>query len=296
MKYGLSLLLNEYIFHESVEYEDSKIFQIVCPECYEPVFKVVRKEENGIGYFSHYKKDKIIKVDCSLRVDTLQKKQLLDKNNESRGQYLQLFLSVFKSELLRNEFSGDIEKIKAFINQINSSKSFNPFRNLFMDHTISISISDEELLECMNYYINEANLTTEYYKIKQKELAIDFWKHILSAKAKDNFGFLIIFSIIFLDTRLSLSQNINSLSKNERDMKYFLNKLISCKDEYECWMTMKEMQNYTLNPPFVLEKNSNMLIKICSEIMHECLGALIRFPYLKVLQNNLKLQTGQDLA
>ena len=55
MKYGFSLLLNEYIHPELVEYKDSKIFQIVCPECYEPIFKVNRN--NKVTYFSHYKKD-----------------------------------------------------------------------------------------------------------------------------------------------------------------------------------------------------------------------------------------------
>ena len=43
MKLGYSLLLGEHIEAEWIEYTDCKVFQIVCPNCKEPIFKVFRQ-------------------------------------------------------------------------------------------------------------------------------------------------------------------------------------------------------------------------------------------------------------
>lgn len=54
MKLGYSNLLSELIRAELIDYKDSEKFQIVCPCCKEPVFKVIRSNESiPIHYLSH---------------------------------------------------------------------------------------------------------------------------------------------------------------------------------------------------------------------------------------------------
>ncbi len=69
MKTGFSLLLQEYVNPVELDYEDCRTFQIVCPACKEPVFKVSRATAgNKADYLSHYRKDETLNEQCELRV------------------------------------------------------------------------------------------------------------------------------------------------------------------------------------------------------------------------------------
>ena len=77
MKLGYSLLLGEHIEAEWIEYTDCKVFQIVSPNCKEPIFKVFRQvPPPGVHYLSHYEKDSAYEADCELRVASMGKKKL----------------------------------------------------------------------------------------------------------------------------------------------------------------------------------------------------------------------------
>jgi hypothetical protein len=286
MKFGLSMLLNEYLLPDSVEYKDSEVFQIVCPECYEPVFKVVR--DNKVCYFSHYKKDKIIDTNCSLRVDSMSYADLVNISNESRGQNIDLFLSVFKEAMLSHEINGDIEKVLYLIKNINESLGFGEIKNKIADKFRELSDNDDLIMSFFDDYITETNLITKYSFLKQKEYALVLLKHLCSPKAKENLGFLICYAGIFLTTRLDTSYKTGKIADWELDMYKYLNLLLKCQSKKEFYSIYDKLIKYKLNPPWVQEKNTSMLVKIISEIAYEACGVLIRFPYFKVLKDNIQ--------
>ena len=94
MKYGYSLFLQEYVNPKDVDYEDTRLFQIICPECKEPVYKVVREETTE--YFSHYKKDETLTKQCELRVNSISSSKINEVSAQSRNQKLNLFIKVFQ--------------------------------------------------------------------------------------------------------------------------------------------------------------------------------------------------------
>mgnify|MGYP000085431440 CR=1 FL=1 len=97
MKIGYSILLGEYIDAQAINYTDCKSFQIVCPICREPIFKVERKDPPPIlHYLSHYEKSKAFVSDCELRVKGISDNEKKAENNLARGQKLEYFLSVLK--------------------------------------------------------------------------------------------------------------------------------------------------------------------------------------------------------
>ena len=61
MKTAFSLLLQGYLNPVELDYEDCRAFQIVCPACKEPVFKVSGGiEDKATVYFSYYRKDETL--------------------------------------------------------------------------------------------------------------------------------------------------------------------------------------------------------------------------------------------
>lgn len=285
MKYGFSLLLNEYIHPEFVEYKDSEIFQIVCPECYEPIFKVNRN--NRITYFSHYKKDEILDSTCSLRVNSLNEQELRKKSSESQGQNIELFLAVFKDSLLENELSGNLHEVRKFIDRINDYEGFSELKLKIMDRLRELSTDDSLIISFFDDYIEESNMDTKYVYLKQKEYALNLFKHLCSSKAKDNLGFLVCYSMIFITERMSAASKERKLHKWEIDMYQFIKKLMSCKSKSDFRVIVSEMVQYKLNPPWVQEANTTMLLKVVSEISHESFGVLVRFPFFKILKKNI---------
>ena len=81
MKTGYSMLLGEYVDSEAINYTDCKSFQIVCPICREPVFKVERSHPPPtLHYLSHYEESKAFATDCELRVRGISDRDK-EKNN-----------------------------------------------------------------------------------------------------------------------------------------------------------------------------------------------------------------------
>ena len=282
MKYGFSLLLNEYIHPELVEYKDSKIFQIVCPECYEPIFKVNRN--NKVTYFSHYKKDEKLDSKCSLRVDSLNEQELEKKSSESQGQNIKLFLEVFKDSLLENELSGNLYEVRKLIDRINNSEGVSELKLKMMDRLRELSTDDSLIVSFFDDYIEETYMDTKYSYLKQKEYALNLFKHLCSLKAKDNLGFLICYSMLFITERISAASKERKLHQWEIEMYHFIKRLVECKSKSDFGIIASEMVQYKLNPPWVQEANTTMLLKVVSEISHESFGVLVRFPFFKILK------------
>jgi hypothetical protein len=98
MKYGYSVLMGELVSACECGYDDCKQFQIVCPECYEPVFKVHRQADN-VNFLSHYKAENKSFEQCELRVAMYNSEKVSAANKVVRAQSLSLFLQQFQSQL-----------------------------------------------------------------------------------------------------------------------------------------------------------------------------------------------------
>ncbi len=138
MKTGYSLLLGEYIDAEKVNYLDCKLFQIVCPNCKEPIFKVDRElVSTPVEYLSHYNRDKGYVAECELRVNSLSREEIATSNNLSRGQRLEYFLSVLQETISTTLYPQDETsqtKVNKLLNRVAKSKSLKHYRELMFDY------------------------------------------------------------------------------------------------------------------------------------------------------------------
>src|SRR5215831_2803312 len=103
MQFAYSLLLSEYIPAHDLDYQDYRRFLIVCPACYEPLFKVVRSATTNDTlstqhFYSHYARDKAYNDECEMRCTAITENQIQKTATQSRGQKLALFLSVLQEQ------------------------------------------------------------------------------------------------------------------------------------------------------------------------------------------------------
>lgn len=90
MKYGYSILLGETLAARDIDYGDCGRGQVICPECKDPVFKVVRTETDT-HYLSHYQATGAVELACALRVDAMSEEEVRQKNEMTRSQTLSIY-------------------------------------------------------------------------------------------------------------------------------------------------------------------------------------------------------------
>lgn len=116
MKYGYSILLQELVEAERLDYGDCADFQVVCPVCMEATFKKTREQSGHVTHFiSHYKASANNQA-CELRVSSWTKDQVDSFNSVSRGQNLEKFLAVLPDLLLSDWVPP--EQIASFKNRM----------------------------------------------------------------------------------------------------------------------------------------------------------------------------------
>jgi len=286
MKYSYSLLIREYIYPEKVEYDDTKLFQLVCPECKEPVFKV--KRDDKINYFSHYKKKSNDDI-CNLRVDSKNKNEIELESKENRGQNLKHFLSVFKKYLALNE-TGNDKIINILEGILNKSKGINHILDFYIEIVKSFDFQKQQLFDCFDDYFmditenNTKKFPTQLSIDLQKNYAFDFYQHLTSEIVKDNLKFLILYSAGFLTERISLASKIRRIERWEKIIVDIISKFFLPMSIDEANNLLNYLKEYKFNKEsnFISE---NLLQKIFSEIYHESLGVLLRLPYFEMLKD-----------
>lgn len=290
MKIGYSLLLSEYINSELIEYDDCKNFQIICPSCKEPVFKVIREtEEKPIHYLSHYEKDKAYMDECELRISSIPQNEIQRNNNSSRNQRLQYFLSVLKETIYKTEYS-DYEHAKKRIKQIEKSKALDKYRKLRYEHAIKMlsKNNEKDLLEFFENYVDEMKeIGGEFYKTtfsieQQKQIALDIWYHILTPNAKENYFFLLNHSYVFFLSRIQKASKVRKLLDWEVYLSNLMNKIpfTSREKGYKLFQSLglyKIPQKYSWSA-------DNLYDKMSAEITYEMFGCLLRLPYFELLK------------
>jgi hypothetical protein len=294
VKRGLSILLGETINASAILYRDCERFQIVCPSCREPVFKVVRSSDtdHAAHYLSHYK---LIgdDHDCELRVEKLRDVDIDDENRISREQRLSYFLGVLKSQLGQARiYTQSAEKSHW---RLQRSEAF----RIICDLAYEKAIEDPEGyfdLSLADFLHNVASvgweLRTAFDQEKQVAIARDMWLTILTPHVRSNFDFLFCHSFLY-----EFSAITNTLEADKSpDVQFQMSKQIQaiiaiCEAPRSTARAILDSLNRDFLPiEFSVPRDgqpdyrSSRLSRIVGNTQIGMIGALMKFPYFELLQ------------
>ncbi|MBY5436499.1 hypothetical protein [Rhizobium leguminosarum] len=287
MKIGYSNLLGEHLQAEVIHHKDCEPFQVVCPACREPVFKVERSEDvGGIHYLSHYAAAKSFQDDCELRVSALPSELISQDNRTSRDQRLQYFLQVLRDMVAKDKiYTGSPQKSQSLLNR---SKAIGWLRLQHYEMARKLSWSQNDFAEAVSGYTDDlasqgAFLKTAFAAAVQERIAFDMWRSLVSANGRSNYEFLFNHGYVTLLSRLEVAKHGGQPSQpGQLRMYRCLANLVNASRK-SGMQTIGEMAHVEVGPPFALE-GMTLLGKALSEIMHEMVGALIALPYFDVLK------------
>jgi len=292
MKYGYSNLLGELIDAIMIDYEDCKSFQIVCPCCKEPVFKVKRDQipTQPLHYLSHYEKSASIQEDCDLRVNSLGSDEVRKENEQSRNQKLNYFLEVLRNAVLENEYGTDKSKLNGMFNKMEKSKGLSFLRNRFYEFIKKSDnlVNKENVYENFDEYIKEITRIaggfpkTAFSISNQKRIAYDVWLQILSPNSRDNFDFMFNNSFLFLMFRIEKLENVRPWFEYEKRIHSSMLGLIES-SESDGMNIIASMMKFEVPKPHSI--GLDLLSKMLAEISHEIFGCLLRIPYFQLLKS-----------
>jgi len=293
MRLGYSLLLGEFINAEIVSYVDCKAFQIVCPSCKEPVFKVLRDANpSAIHYLSHYEKNRAYEADCEWRMSGISKEEIETTNNNSRGQRLKYFLGVLKDAVLNACYgSNERKKAEKIASKIRLSNALKKYRNFVVleNRKAFASMPEGEIAKYFDGYIDDiieisgSFTPTAFSLATQKKIAQDIWLHLLSTNAEENFMFLLSHAYLTLIHRLELANKERGVLKYEQVIYTALCRMLETNTN-ECDRILRGLASEPIGPPYAVE-GSNLFRKLTSEIEHEKLGLLLQLPYFEKIKS-----------
>lgn len=214
MKLAYSILLGEHVEASTVVYGDCARYQITCPNCKEPVYKVERKSSRSseqLGYFSHYEKEKAYAEVCELRVSALTPIQIESERAVSRSQKLAYFLRVIQRAAaveVKRELRLGADKHTVLDSRMEMAlrseglmeyreRTFRPYAREMLKGAEEVKSKIEQALLMMKHRdeeIRDSPFTTEM----QCRIALDVWRHVQTKKAQEVFSFLS--TLAFLKT------------------------------------------------------------------------------------------------
>lgn len=208
MQLAYSLLLSEYIPAHDLDYQDYRRFLIVCPACYEPLFKVVRSATNDTPntqhFYSHYARDKAYNDECELRCTTITQSQIDKITAYSRGQKLALFLGVLQDQIslfyTGRPAPAGFEQSQKLVETMLRSRALTDYLNEFfsylrtLKHDLLITninlTFDSYIQQLADNNKNFEDYATTFSLQVQKRIATDILKHLLTIKARPTFNFV----------------------------------------------------------------------------------------------------------
>lgn len=290
MKSGYSILLGEHIDASDIEYRDCEPFQIVCPACNEPLFKVKRTSDgNDVHYLSHYNADNSYSGDCELRVTSHSQNEVNKQNKIARDQRLTFFISVLREMIGRHEMykTGTTASQK----MLSKSKALSWLCDVMYKNSVENLRSDDVLSEIADEYVKDVNevgapLHTTFSYAVQKRIAHDMWMYLLSAKGESNFRFLFNHAYIVVVQRLNthLPNESQGAIAFMNSMLGYLAKIPQTSKDGGMRL-LAEMASRPIGPPYAIE-GSNYFNKAASEISHEMMGCLLGLPYFEFLKDS----------
>ena len=295
MKFGYSNLLGEYVQADSLEHRDCEPFQIVCPSCHEPLFKVERKPgDDTLHYLSHYKQSASYASECELRAESTSRVDRKSHNSESRDQKLKYFLQVFLSALERDPFFSYRKGLNKTHKDMNQSKAWVMFRNVHLDTARRGGLEKpHEFRSAADFYLNEISQfgavpKTGFSVSMQTQIANDIFATLLTPPGKPSYEALFNHAAIHLLARCN-SGAVGATPESEqvlRNIAYFVSGLMRSSKRAGLQL-MADMNASPIYPPYV-EQPTTYVIKVASEIAHEMVGTLVRLPYFELLTSNIQ--------
>lgn len=279
MELGYSLLLSEYIAADAIDYQDCSDWQIVCPICLEPTFKVSRLAQS-IHYLSHYRDDLSVPSGCENRVRSLSRKQIARHNAKSRDQLLRYFLSELQTGIAR-AFDFDRKAVKLL------KKGIGPvFRRFFSTWAAPERLSlakDQRVQESFAADIEHVRATGADWVagsgltwLATRRIALDIWLHLLlSGKSHE--------SLLFLAASAAVDY---ALEREDREW------LPSDPVAHQALSLLAHLVNDD-NAGFVHARmdsgfNPDALHELDAILRYACLAALARIPYRDMLRERLE--------
>lgn len=289
MRYAHSILLGELLEAPAISYDDCKSFQIVCPACHEPLFKVVRDMPPSTHYFSHYSADAAYAKDCELRVANMSSAEVEKRNTAARGQSLRLFLRVLQQCIINSQYDDQNRApAEQAARQFRESKPIRWYRDAMFEHAHetfrALDITDAD--DILQDYVNDITLAnfprTAFSLATQKRIAWDVWQHVLSPAARGNYTFLLSHAAVYLVIRLELAKASRSLLPFEA---LILNTLLAVQQSEPPVIDAfcRILAETEVLPPHS-QFSSDGITKMSAELTHECLGILLRLPYFELLK------------
>ena len=291
MEGGYSILLGEHLPARTITYDDCAPMQIVCPACYEPVFKGVRNQLGApIHYLSHYAENKAYQADCELRVRSVSAAAIASHNTASRDQRLSYFLRRFTDLLNRDPYISYQLGFQKTHHEINRAKSIRLLRQFFFDHVVETGLAQtEEIGLEADLYIDDmesfgAMPKTDFSTVIQKRIARDLFRSIHTEPQRPNHAYLFAHSLMVLYTKFMNATTHGHESGDDlsRNFLSVLNRLLSG-EEAHVESALLELRHNRVHPPYVAESTYgiNFLLIECT---HEMVGALLRLPYFDLLR------------
>lgn len=290
MNIGYSNILGEHIQAAVLHHKDCEPFQVVCPCCREPVFKVERADGTGqtIHYLSHYAADTAYQADCELRVAAIGEESVRQGDKVSRDQRLQYFLQVLRDLIGQDAiYSGAADKSQKLLNRAKAI-GWMRLQQYEMGQTLSWSRSD--FGEAVTGYLKDLAsvggiLETSFAISVQERIAYDIWNSLLTIKGRPNYEFLFNHGYVRLLSRMGAAAAQRQLTAPERNMYNHAARLISV-GKQGGMQIIGDMARTSVGPPFAAE-GMNMLSKLMSEVMHEMIGTLVALPYFEILRTKI---------
>jgi hypothetical protein len=193
MDYGFSLLLREVARAAEIEHGDCEAFQIVCPECREPVFKKTRAGESGPSHFlSHFRAETEEERDCDLRVNAASPGRLAEISAEGRGQTLRRFLAVLGKAIADSQLRNFGQRYPDYLRRLNSLESkphfgeFAPYAREAMDMLVRKAPDPRALVSQSLAGFPEFSRRSPFWHRRQASYVLDVMEHLLTPQARPN--------------------------------------------------------------------------------------------------------------
>lgn len=291
MRYGYSNLLGETIEAARLDYSDYRAFQIVCPACREPVFKVVREVmPEPLHYLSHYAAAASYAAECELRVGRLDARDIEQQNLVSRGQKLELFLRLLRDTVKRHEYRNTDAQLKKLFWLLEKSTAICLLRELVCSR---LPVFDEKTFQASaEHYINEdvgaqhPMWQTGFAIDTQRRIAYDIWRSLCSHAGRANLQWLWLHGYSTVLSRLQKAEDAGISIPPSRKLRSYAERLVRVRGK-EGRLLIVEMLSTEAPKPFAIGGTS-YLDKLASEVTHEMIGCLLRLPYFSVLEKSMK--------
>ena len=291
MKTAYSLFLREHVDPRIIGYEDCRTFQIVCPACKEPVFRVCRKSsDKEVAFFSHYRKDETLNKQCELRVNRISRDTITQINVESRNQKLRLFFRVFQEIVWANEYNdGTIKKAKQRFYQLGRSDVFASFIRGMLNQLREIVKDKNEMLDMFDESLeNLKEFTSPFEMDLQKEFAYDFLCHLLAGHSKTNFLFLAKHAVILTLEKFEDISKKGNLRPWEQSILEYFHRFLRTQNEQKRLRIFTEMGERKMVSPYS-HQDADLFVMFGSHLQYNAFGILMRIPYLQVLRTEPSL-------